>query len=262
MRSAQGGKHENGGRHISGAEMIVEAEAVELVIKKLLDRAFYHSKGEADFINISLQQITAEEMFNIPALDITTVEVDSYQKGRECLVMALQKIGFSLKKACFLVHTLEHSDPMRGALLIDLHTLKRIDSNQNRGIRVTGMDWCPHLKQDLELRLIEAGINNIHLKEALALASKVVKAPGIVAEICWSDDPDYPAGYIASKELGYMRITQLKPLGDSRGGRVFCFDSSSASLEECIKWLEKEIVLINRLPIIKGKISCDQFMGG
>lgn len=46
------------------------------------------------------------------------------------------------------------------------------------------------------------------------LATKVSEHPATVAELCWSDDPKYITGYVASKELGYQCITKLKEYGD------------------------------------------------
>ena len=54
MRAAQGGPHENGGHHISGAERIVKLEEVGAIAQSLAERALHHSKGTADFINITV----------------------------------------------------------------------------------------------------------------------------------------------------------------------------------------------------------------
>lgn len=72
----------------------------------------------------------------------------------------------------------------------------------------------------------------------------MANAPGIVAELCISDDPDYVTGYVGSLELGYVRIMKLKEMGDPNGGRIFLFDSSKASAEECIDFLQKKKVLV------------------
>ena len=50
----------------------------------------------------------------------------------------------------------------------------------------------------------------MRVKEALMLASKAASWPDVIAEVCISDDPDYTTGYIASKELGYLRIPNIK----------------------------------------------------
>lgn len=62
MRAAKGGRHEKGGQHISGAERIVSGENIKDIVSDLLDRAIYHSKGQADFINISLEEIKRNDI--------------------------------------------------------------------------------------------------------------------------------------------------------------------------------------------------------
>ena len=63
--------------------------------------------------------------------------------------------------------------------------------------------------------------------------------------ILTSDDPNYVTGYVASKELGYVRIMKMKEMGDENGGRIFLFDSRKASAEECIEYLQKKKVLVD-----------------
>ena len=80
------------------------------------------------------------------------------------------------------------------------------------------------------------------------LATKVVNAPGVLAELCMSDDPDYLVGYLASKKHGYVRLTPMKNTGDPHGGRVFIFDSRLAQTQDTIAYLEKQKVLVRGLP--------------
>jgi 6-carboxyhexanoate--CoA ligase len=37
------------------------------------------------------------------------------------------------------------------------------------------------------------------VKEAPVLATKVSAHPATIAELCWSDDPEYITGYVTSK---------------------------------------------------------------
>ena len=62
MRAAQGGPHEKGGHYISGAERIVKLEEVGAIAQSLADRALHHSKGTADFINITVDLIPSNEI--------------------------------------------------------------------------------------------------------------------------------------------------------------------------------------------------------
>ena len=84
------------------------------------------------------------------------------------------------------------------------------------------------------------------ISEALVLATKVARTDGTIAELCWSDDPNNTVGYVASRQLGFVRITNLKPEGSSIGGRIFFVDTG-VDLESYIDELEKEPVLINKI---------------
>ena len=75
------------------------------------------------------------------------------------------------------------------------------------------------------------------------LALKIDK--NILGELCISDDPDYVTGYFASKELGYVRITKLKEPGSPNGGRIFLFRGSEEEARACIRYLEREKVLVH-----------------
>jgi 6-carboxyhexanoate--CoA ligase len=65
-----------------------------------------------------------------------------------------------------------------------------------------------------------------------------------VAELCWSDDPDYTAGYVASAGMGYVRFPLLKQLGDTKGGRAFFVDKDALDMDAFLRYLEKEATLI------------------
>jgi len=92
------------------------------------------------------------------------------------------------------------------------------------------------------------------VREALVLAAKVLSAPGIVAELCWSDDPDYTAGYVASPVHGYVRFPHLKPPGDERGGRAFFFRSEEMDIERVIDYLEHAAFLVDEI----GSLPADR----
>ncbi len=132
----------------------------------------------------------------------------------------------------------QQSYAMRGAMLLDADSLQRLEPEPERGVRATYMD-----AQNLPGALAAKRGKN-HFNEALVLATKVAHHPNIVAELCISDDPDYVTGYIAAKEIGYVRITTLKPLGSSDGGRVFLFRGNQAELADCIDYLQHQKVLV------------------
>jgi 6-carboxyhexanoate--CoA ligase len=135
---------------------------------------------------------------------------------------------------------------MRGAMLVDAGSGERLENDPARGIRATRMDLSPVAEADLHRELLRRGIDNPHVREALVLAAKVVCAPGIVAELCWSDDPDYTAGYVCTPVHGYFRFPHLKPAGDERGGRAF-FLRPGIDPAPTVHFLEKAVILFTEI---------------
>ena len=213
-------------QHISGAERIVSREAVEAVCSAMARRALTHSKGDPDFINIKIEKVCEKDIQILKALPVTRVDVDSWQQGLskafELIDQAAELKDFRKK----LPELLRETFPMRGAMLYDIATGERLEPDHNRGVRATYMD---------ALRSSDVDSQKNHFNEAIVLATKVANAPGMVAELCISDDPEYVTGYVASRELGYVRIMKMKEMGDENGGRIFLFDSRKAKVEECIE---------------------------
>ena len=96
-------------------------------------------------------------------------------------------------------------------------------------------------EEDFLLWLNRQKLTDIHVREAVVLATKVVSHQDVTAELCWSDDPEYVTGYVANK-TGYHRITKLKEYGSFIGGRVF-FVKPDAAIEEVIDYLQNQPVL-------------------
>ena len=253
-------KHE---QHISGAERIVCRDSVEAVCAAMARRALTHSKGDPDFINIKIEKVHESDIQVLEALPVTRIDVNTWQEGRnkafELVNKAIRAARHSREgenpTAFDSRHPRENEDlnilhnfkeklpellratfPMRGAMLYDIATDTRLEPDQLRGVRATYMDA-------LHSSVVDSTKN--HFNEAIVLATKVANAPGIVAELCISDDPNYITGYVASKELGYIRIMKMKEMGDENGGRIFLFDSRKAKAEDCIEYLQKKKVLVN-----------------
>ena len=77
----------------------------------------------------------------------------------------------------------------------------------------------------------------------------MAREPSLIAELCWSDDPDYTAGYVCAPGFGYLRIPHLKQAGDPHGGRAFFF-MPGFRLADTIRFLEETPFLIDRLGLI------------
>ena len=223
-------------QHISGAERIVSREAVEAVCSAMARRALTHSKGDPDFINIKIEKVCEKDIQILKALPVTRVDVDSWQQGLDKAFELIDKAAELKDFRKKLPELLRETFPMRGAMLYDIATGERLEPDHERGVRATYMD---------ALRSSDVDSQKNHFNEAIVLATKVANAPGMVAELCFSDDPEYVTGYVASRELGYVRIMKMKEMGDENGGRIFLFDSRKATAEECIEYLQKKKVLVD-----------------
>ncbi|GAB7388890.1 6-carboxyhexanoate--CoA ligase [Bacillaceae bacterium] len=241
MRAAQGGAHEEGGRHISGGERLGRAEELERLAAELVRKALTHSRGTPDFINVTIEALPADAVQRLVPLPVSTIAVTSVEEGRERAAALLREAGVSEKAVRRGLELLKCSVNLRGAAILDARTGERLDGRGLKGVRVSRMDWDrdgyaqwlrdhPHLSSP-------------RVAEALALATKVASAPGTVAELCWSDDPEYVTGYVASRGSGYVRVTRLKHAGDLSGGRVF-FAHGDVNLAEYIRYLERQPVWI------------------
>ena len=241
MRSAKGGAHEAGGRHISGAERLVEKEKIQRIAGEMVARALGHSRGCADFITVTIDAVNPEQVRHVQLLPVTTVDVPDVEAGRKAAMTVLLQSGVSERAvSSAMAALLSLPDSMRGAMLFCKDTGKRLDETGQAGIRVSRMDIADD--RNYHQRLSGLGLTNIHVREALVLASKVAAAPQVAAELCWSDDPEYTVGYVASP-AGYCRFTQLKEYGSPIGGRIF-FLRPGTDLAALIDYLGRQPVLV------------------
>ena len=204
--------------HVSGAEKILQEEELPEHLAALLSRALHHAKGRVDFVNFKVESIAPEAVEHLPALPVSTVEVETPAEGRRVIIDALERLG--LKNGEAILAKFSETYGMRGAMLLDADTLERLEPDAERGLRATYMD--------AERTAKGASDCKNHFAEAVVLATKVIHAPHIVAEICVSDDPDYVTGYVAAQSFGY------------RGPRDGVADT--------IRYLEKQCVLVHGVP--------------
>jgi len=113
--------------------------------------------------------------------------------------------------------------------------------------------------KELSTRLSKKGINNDTVKDALILASKVLSYDHVVAELCVSDNPNYTTGYVASKDLGYVRIPNIKSNGSKSGGRAF-FVNEGTDINGIIEYLERRPVIIGKVSLCRGIVSSDEIL--
>lgn len=254
MRSARGDYH------ISGAERLVPGPDIPQVAAELVKRAQDHERGVADFINVVVEKVDKARLLTVPALNVTTIVTGDYGEGRTYAGRLLDRIGIPaaiVEQAMRLLT--DPAQQMRGAVLLDIAHGARLEDDQERGVRASRMDACHRRRGEFVRRLQAAGLAGEHTREALILATKVCHGPGVAAELCWSDDPGYTAGYVASRKYGYVRFPHLKPPGLPQGGRVFFFDPQAGDCRAAITYLEKQPVLVEPVQRINPPMSWEEF---
>ncbi len=250
------------GRHLSGAERIVPAAAAGEAAAALTQRAMLCPGGPATEVHCSLEQIDPARLCTGRLPDISTYQVDNWRTGRQAAMCLLVRAGVSADVARQAVDVLARGagpdgTVMRGAVIMDAATGERLESDPARGVRVSRMDLSAGLRPQLERALDAAGLAHPRVLEALVLAGKVLQGPGLVAELCWSDDPGYSTGYVADRRAGYQRITAMKPDGDLRGGRIFFVDTAKVSLTELVDYLECQAVMFTAAGAISPPVTWD-----
>ncbi len=235
-------------KHISGSEKIIQGDQIESCVKQLVKRGMKHPKGTPDLLNIKVETLKEDNILYLDALPVSTIEVDNYQKGLDEVKKFLTSLN--LKNVEEIMSVLSDTYAMRGAILLDVDTLERLEPDRERGIRATYMD----AERTQNNPILE---EKNHYAEAIVLATKVAYAPNILGEICISDDPDYVTGYVASKTTGYRRITKMKEIGSENGGRIFLYQGSKEDVANTIFYLERQPVIVKNVQPLYSERSSD-----
>src|SRR5512143_1444027 len=237
-----------GDRHVSGGERIVNRAKIERTVEELVERAM--RKGcTRDQIAVTVEPLTDAIIHHLTALDVITLSAPDIHAGRNAASRVLQQTGVSAQAVHATISYLSagaalSGGNMRGAMIIDAQKGERLEPDRERGVRASRFDWSVEAGEKISRQLAALGLAHFRTREALALATKVASAPGIVAELCWSDDPDYTAGYVASAGRGYVRFPFLKQLGEAKGGRAFFVGRDTLDMDALLLYLEKEATLI------------------
>lgn len=243
--------------HVSGAEGLFERDDVQTVVNRYVERAFTHSKGRADKVIITIEDV-GQRPRSISALPVATVDCRTPAEGQKIITRLLRSLGVS-KMAIGAAFGEIRKGAMRGAVIIAAERGEHLEPDKDRGIRVSRLGISKQSSKSLSSRLSRQGINTDTVREALILASKVISHWDVVAELCISDDPDYTTGYVASKKFGYLRIPHIKHKRSRSGGRAF-FVKGSADVGEMINYLEKAPVLIGEVSSCRGIVSIDEIL--
>lgn len=219
------------GCHISGAERLAPATELPQLASAMTSRALHHDKGRPDTIHITVDKIEESTISTVPALVPFLESNSSPGDARKLITQRLHAAG--IQAADIAVEMAYSLTGLRGAALIDASSGERLDPNPARGVRVSTFDAISHPSKDCA---------KDHFHEALILASKVHSAPGIVAEICLSDDPFYTRGYLALDGI-FHRIPNIKDHGSTLGTRIFIVEPGT-DIPELIDYLENTPVYI------------------
>lgn len=207
--------------HISGAETICEFENLEKTIKKYFNKGFYHENGSIDFLNLKIEKIT-KPIQNLETLTI----IQNQNASMEDLA---NNSGVSDKALKNGFKYIENDISYTGAIVLSAKTGERLDSTENRGIRVTNFAFKDRNK-----------INDIseRVKDALSIATCINSFNNVKGELCVSEDLNYTTGYYASPTLGYNRIFNIKKKNTRQGGRIIFVDEK-IDLNNYIVFLEE-----------------------
>jgi len=246
----------NGDRHLSGAERLVPEEKIDGTVQELVKRA--RGKGtDPDQIVVTIDSLQGTFIRTIQSLDLTSMTSRDVATCWNASRQVLQAAGGSLAACENAFMLLDHGpapsgNTMRGAMVMDAVTGERLEPDRERGVRVSRFDWSSEAYVAIDRDLTRIGLTHFRTREALSLASKVARAPGVVAELCWSDDPDYAAGYASSLSTGYVRFPFMKEKGRTTGGRALFVKGEGFDRDALLSYLQEDPVLIARIG------SCDQ----
>lgn len=245
--------------HVSGAERLIDGACLKEALEEMIRRAIA-SYALPDDIRISADTVLPDSITCIRSLDVKTQASAAIDEAHRIAKEILGANGISpaaIENALRLLRSgpTPEGTNMRGAMIIDALTGEWIEPDIRRGVRVSRIDYTKEARRILKNRLNELGIYHERILDALAIASKVIHRNETVAELCWSDNPDYTTGYVASKESGYVRLSPMKEEGSLRGGRAFFVDAKDLRLGSYIHYLERQPVIIDRIGEISGPLA-------
>lgn len=226
---------ERDGRHISGAERIIaDPEDLPAVAAAFAHRAMNHPKGAPATVHLTIEELDREPLV-LRALPRTDVATSTPAEAAAAAAELLAPLGID---AAAVWRLLTGVAGMRGAMLAD-PAGNRLEADPARGVRVRNLDasGVPAEAKD-------------HRREAQTLATKVQACPGVLAEACISDDPDYVHGYVTVPGR-YVALHHIKEAGamvgaEQMGARVIVI-AGDADPAAVAAWLEDEPVIVDGL---------------
>ncbi|MDU1550378.1 MAG: 6-carboxyhexanoate--CoA ligase, partial [Staphylococcus epidermidis] len=156
--------------HISGAETMCEFKDLENYLKKYFNKAFNHENGNIDFLNLKIEKVKAP-IQTIPALPV----VENLNDTLTQLAKQTDVSEYALNKG---LEYIKNDITYTGAIILSAQTGQRLDSTEQRGIRVTHLAFKT-CKRNGEI--------SERVKDARALATCINAFEGVKAELCVSD---------------------------------------------------------------------------
>ncbi|HYA86575.1 MAG TPA: 6-carboxyhexanoate--CoA ligase, partial [Nitrospirota bacterium] len=176
----------NGDHHVSGAERISHAENIDNIVMSLIARA--KSKGGIPrHITINVESLQNSPVQFLTALDILTVTVPDMHAGRVAAAQTLRSLGASKRAVIRAIELLSRGaspagTTMRGSIIMDSRSGVRLEPDQERGVRASRFDYSDDAYTMVAERLTALGLTHHRTREAIALATKVAYAQGVIAE--------------------------------------------------------------------------------
>ena len=229
------------GKHLSGSERIVREKELEIKAEELFKRS---CKKNPDFISVKIEPIQEKPLVvekTIPIIDFKFKSVE--EANKKAVDILFKETGIDkerLKELIEIIHSgaAPDRDNMRGAMIVNQNG-ERIELDQYRGVRTTTVDFLD--RDTVVKKAISKGYTE-RTVDAVALVTKNMFHPDIIAEYCISDEPDYTTGYVANKK-NYYRLFPLKEKGNPKGGRIY-FVKNTTKIEDLYKFLQKKPVII------------------
>ena len=246
-------------KHISGAEGIYKTDRVEATLLQFLYRALNHERGLPEEVVLTVEPIK-DKPLRLKAPPVYTARIRDNHNAWSFIKELLMAVGISpecFERAKELIFS---ACSLRGAAVYTTKTTMRLDRNHERGIRARMLGITEEAKVELYEILEAQGLDTRVVSEALVLATKVINTPGVVAELCVSDNPSYTTGYVSIRGLGYIRVPFIKHSGSDCGGRVF-FVEEDADITAIEDFLRNRPVMVNEISTFHGIINPDEIIG-
>ncbi|WP_435101097.1 6-carboxyhexanoate--CoA ligase [Halarchaeum sp. P4] len=248
-----------GDEHVSGAETIVTSDgsdaadmsdhtdeleaAIAGAADSMIQRALNHPRGDPDEVTVTVERLSRPPR-RVEALPVVTINVDDADEGRRMARKLLLHAGVSDNAITRGFDVLQVKTAKRGAALVDAADGSRLDPDPARGVRASYLGASDSGQNALDAVIMEQEVVSPRtVREAVVLATTIAHTPGTRAELCWSDDPDYDAGYVATPDA-YYRLPTLKPGNVTEGGRTVFVEPDKA-IGQVVKHLERQPMLVD-----------------